>query len=270
MKRWAILCALLLWPSGVSSAQSGVSCHLGHHKAESKFRELPGPPRMDGLGNSSLKITTSSEDAQAYFNQGLRLLHCFWEFEAYRAFKEAARLDSSAAMAYWGIVEALKGEKAMADERKAAMEKAKSLVPKVSEHEQYYIRAAEHLEEPDEEKGRSAYDCEMEGLIDRYPDDVDAKLFLALSLMAGYEPDGRPKEGELYSQAILRNVLTSHPDNAAANHYWIHAVETSSRPEEALTAAELRAHGPHAGTHLLPHGRLRKGSPIVSRLHAGR
>lgn len=73
-----------------------------HHgpSAEVAYRELPSPPLMQGIGDASLKITTSSDAAQAYFNQGLRLLHCFWDFEAYRAFKEAARQDPSAAMAY--------------------------------------------------------------------------------------------------------------------------------------------------------------------------
>jgi len=62
---------------------------------------------MQGICDASLKINTSSEQAQAYFNQGLRLPHYFRVFEAYRAFKEAARLDPSAAMAYWGESEAL-------------------------------------------------------------------------------------------------------------------------------------------------------------------
>ena len=40
--------------------------------------------------------------AQKFFDQGLNLLHAFWDTEAYRAFREAARLDPDAAMPYWG------------------------------------------------------------------------------------------------------------------------------------------------------------------------
>ena len=101
------LLGLLLMCCANGSAQTA----LHHHhtqESEAKFRELPPPPPMTGIGDANLKITTNSEQAQAYFNQGLRLLHCFWDFEAYRAFKEAARLDPSAAMAYWGEYEALK------------------------------------------------------------------------------------------------------------------------------------------------------------------
>ena len=219
-------------------AQNAATSHRGHTVAP-KYRELPSPLKMDGLGKSSLKITTTSTNAQAYFNQGLRLLHCFWEFEAYRAFKEAARLDPSAPMAYWGIAEALGNIQSMKEERTAALDKAKSLMPKASEHEQYYLRAQAAMADDKDEKAKAAYRREMETLVDRYPDDLDAQAFLALSEMGGYDQDGRPREGAIYSQAILRNILTSDPDNAAANHYWIHAVEGSSHPEEALHSADI-------------------------------
>jgi len=182
--------------------------------------------------------------AQSYFDQGLKLLHCFWDFDAYRAFKEAARLDPSAAMAYWGEFEALGFGRSgsMKDEKKAALDEAKSLAAKTSEHEQFYIRAAEHEDKADDPKEGTAYQREMEALIDRYPDDLNAQTFLALGVMGGYETDGHPREGELYAQAILRTVLAGHPDNAAANHYRIHdrihAMEASSRPEAALKSAD--------------------------------
>src|SRR5579872_1425979 len=103
-----------------------------------KLRELPPPPLMQGIGDASLKIATTSVQAQAYFNQGLRLLHCFWDFEAYRAFKESARQDPNAAMAYWGEFEALKMRGPVIDEARAALEKAKSLMDKASDHERLY------------------------------------------------------------------------------------------------------------------------------------
>ena len=82
---------------------------------------------MTGIGDATLKITTTSPQAQAYFNQGLRLLHAFWYFEAYRAFREAARLDPSAGMAYWGMAQALSNFPQMGEQATAAIEKAKSL-----------------------------------------------------------------------------------------------------------------------------------------------
>jgi hypothetical protein len=113
------------------AAQNAAMSHHDHVMG-SMYRELPAPPLMQGIGNANMKITTSSDAAQAYFNQGLRLLHDFWDFEAYRAFKEAARLDPSAAMAYWGEFEALKMRGPVMDDGRAALEKAKSLADKVS------------------------------------------------------------------------------------------------------------------------------------------
>ena len=212
------------------------------------IRNLPPPPLITGIGEASLKITTSSDVAQAYFNQGLRLLHCFWDFEAYRAFREAARQDPNAAMAYWGEFEALKMRGPIIEDTRAALEKAKSLMDKASDHEQFYIRAAEHEEDWDTSGEPAAYRREMEWLIDKYPDDVDAQAFLALALMNGYDSDGHPGDTMTYSQSILQNLLTAHPNSAAANHYWIHAMEASSRPEAALHSADILASlAPHSG-----------------------
>ena len=61
----------------------------------------------DDLGTLEHPITTDSSEAQAYFNQGLRLGFGFWWEEAARSYKEATRLDPDAAMAYWGVALAL-------------------------------------------------------------------------------------------------------------------------------------------------------------------
>ncbi len=216
--------------------------HQHMQEPNAKFRELPPPPLMQGIGDASMKITTDSEQAQAYFNQGLRLLHCFWDFEAYRAFKEAARQDPSAAMAYWGIFESLKlsgRHGGVQEEKKEALAKAQSLAEHASDHEQLYIRAAEHEDKAGDSNESAAYRRAMETLIDRYPDDLDAQAFLALEEMHGYDLNGKPRDGQLYSESILRNLITAHPDDAAAHHYWIHAMEDSSRPEDALHSADV-------------------------------
>jgi tetratricopeptide (TPR) repeat protein len=240
MPRFIFLAVCAAFACSGVSAQNPVMSHHDHTMG-SMERDLPPPPLMQGIGDANLKITTSSEAAQSYFNQGLRLLHDFWDFESYRAFKEAVRLDPNAAMAYWGEFEALKMHSRVTDEAKNALEKAESLEGKVSDHERYYIRAAEHEQKDDEPSEKAAYQHEMEALIDNYPDDVDAQALLALAVMSGYDTGGRPRDGELYSQSLLRNLLAAHPDNAAANHYWIHAMEDSARPEVALHSADVLA-----------------------------
>src|SRR5512133_2148045 len=60
------------------------------------------PPLWDGLGSVSYKITTASAEAQAYFDQGLRLAYAFNHTEAQRAFRKAQKLDPACAMCFWG------------------------------------------------------------------------------------------------------------------------------------------------------------------------
>ena len=238
---------------GLIYQANGQHQHKGEYSPAVDFAKLPAPPLMKNIGSSNLKITTKSEQAQKYFNQGLNLMHAFWDLEAYRAFREAARLDETSAMAYWGIYNSL-GQNAqeMAEERNAALKKAVELAPDATDHEQFYIRAISLLAE--QGKGRPAWISEMESLIDKYPNDPEAKLLLANSLSSpasSYLPDGRPREGKLYGQAILKNLLVSHPDHVAVHHYWIHAVENGPRPEEALPSCEkLEKIAPNSG-HLL-------------------
>ena len=226
--RWLLI--FLLIPAAFGQA------HKGHPADDYRMTEMGPPPRMTGIGDSHLKITTKSEAAQAYFDQGLSLLHCFWDFEAYRAFKEAARLDPQAAMAYWGIVESISDYKAMEDAKKTALEKTKELMEKASEHEQFYLRALQKSEDDDDEG--DGWRSEMEALVDKYPGDIDAKLFLAIKSTYSYRTDGRPRKDSIYAQALINDVLREHPNSAAAHHYRIHALESSQHPQDALPDAD--------------------------------
>ena len=60
-------------------------------------------PLYKNLGGHTRKITTSSPEAQRYFDQGLTLTYAFNHEEATRMFKEATRLDPNCAICYWGI-----------------------------------------------------------------------------------------------------------------------------------------------------------------------
>jgi hypothetical protein len=64
--------------------------------------DAPLAPELSGLGTLHMPVTTSMPAAQRFFDQGVRLLYGFNHAESLRAFREAARLDPSLAMAYWG------------------------------------------------------------------------------------------------------------------------------------------------------------------------
>ncbi len=225
---------LAILPFVLLAQSPAPSCHTGHAR-DYKMKPMPAPRKLTGIGDSHLQITTKSPEAQAWFDQGLNLTHCFWEFEAYRAFKEAARLDPDAAMAWWGIVQSVHDYHEMDDEKNAALAKAKALMPSVTEHERFYIRAQQKAQD---EKDEDGYQREMEALIDQFPTDLDAKLFLAINSQYGYDRDGRPAKYGLYSQMLLRDVLRADPNSAAAHHYMIHVIESSLHAEDVVPDAE--------------------------------
>jgi tetratricopeptide (TPR) repeat protein len=234
-------------------AAQDVARHQCRFGSATPMADLPAARLMTGIGTAHLKITTAAPMAQRYFDQGLNLLHAFWDTEAYRAFREAARLDPAAAMPHWGLYMSLaQNGQEMSAERAAALTRAVQLAERASDHERYYIRAIAAQADP--VKGRAAYISEMEALIDRFPSDVEARLLLANTMStpaSSYAPDGRPREGKLYGQAILRSLLRTHPGHAAVHHYWVHAVENGPRPGDGLaSAAALRRLAPRSG-HML-------------------
>ena len=216
----------------------GQMIHMHGDPTDKPPKDLPPPVMIAGVGSSHFAITTSSPQAQVWFDQGLSLLHCFWDFEALRAFREAARLDPDCAMCQWGIYRAMDFGGSADDLLKPVVTRMKQLAPKASDHEQRYVRSIIESFGKKGEEASQAYQREMEAIIYRYPDDLDAKLLLALSLENGFDEKGDPRPGELYAIGMLRDILRDHPDNPAANHYWIHAVEQSEHPEWALGSAE--------------------------------
>ena len=67
--------------------------------------QLPAPIRMEGIGNSHIAIKATPE-AQAWFDQGLSLLHDFWDYESEKAFEQSIRVDPGCAMCWWGLAQA--------------------------------------------------------------------------------------------------------------------------------------------------------------------
>ncbi len=211
------------------------------------------PPLMEGVGQSTLAISTHSERAQLYFNQGLSLLHGFWYYEAMLAFAEAARLDSSSAMAHWGIYYSITANNKVGHRRKKrqALQRAKALMTTASAHEQSYIRASTLLDSLPYRRGGPAYVRQMQALIDQYPDDAEAKLILFRFLVRNRNLDLPPDLAKPRLQELLRDLLDSHPEHPGAHHYWIHLVEGGPHLQEALPSAKkLPSLTPNAG-HLM-------------------
>jgi tetratricopeptide (TPR) repeat protein len=267
MKRLSLFLMILLIP-GAALAQ-----HEHHPASGAKPASL-----IPGLGEVNHPVTTSNAEAQRFFDQGLALVYGFNHEEAVRAFKRAAELDPSLAMAHWGVALALGPNINMpmdAEHHKLAYEavqKALSLASKASERERAYIEALSkrysNAPNADVMKLSVAYKDAMKEVMKRYPDDLDAATLYAESLMDlrpwnFWGPDGKPNEGTEEMVAVLESVLKRNPDHIGANHYYIHAVEASLHPEWALPAAQkLKSLAPAAGhlVHMPAHIDMRVGN----------
>jgi tetratricopeptide (TPR) repeat protein len=243
-----------------------------------KAYEEADPPLWNGLGTLGYPVSTKSEEAQSYFNQGLRLANNFNHAEARRAFRKAQRLDPDCALCF--LFEAMvlgpNINVPMAPEANtpavAALRKAQALANKVSAKERGLIDAValRYSDDRAAERPRldAAYADAAAALADKYPDDLELAVLAAEAGMdtqpwdyweaGGKEPKGRTADIE----RRLEGVLARAPDNPYAIHLYIHLVEASDRPERAEPYADrLAALMPQAGhiVHMPSHIYFRVG-----------
>jgi tetratricopeptide (TPR) repeat protein len=207
----------------------------------------------DNLGVLHHPISTSSEQAQRYFDQGLKLVYAFNHEEAIRSFEEAARQDPAAAMPYWGMALALgpniNAAMSKEDERRAvqAITQARKRLSTASAAERAYIDALTKRYISARRASRAALDKAyadaMRTVWAAYGDDADAGVLFAEALMDlrpwdFWTTDGKPKAGTNEIISTLEAVIEKHPDHPGACHYYIHAVEASGAPERALACAD--------------------------------
>jgi len=199
-----------------------------------------------GLGEWKHPISTKSADAQKFFDQGLALLYGFNRYEALRSFRKASELDPQAAMAWWGMAMAqgpyinMDGDPSYDLKAACAAVDKGSQLTQAPERERAYLKAASTwcAKAPP-----TAYSDAMRALAARYPDDPDAQTIFAESLMIPvrwhwYAPDGKPAAGMPEAERTLEAVIRRWPQHPGANHYYIHAVESSPTPERAIPSAQ--------------------------------
>jgi tetratricopeptide (TPR) repeat protein len=210
------------------------------------------PPLYDNLGALHHPISTGSDLAQRYFDQGLRLVYAFNHEEAIRSFEEAVNQDPNAPMPYWGVALALGPNinAAMSKEDGAraaeAIKKAQARLSSATPAERAYIDALSKRYLGSSRASRAsldkAYADAMRSVWRAYPDDADAGVLFAEAMMDLHPWDfwtaeGTPKAGTQEIVSTLEAVLEQSPDHPGACHYYIHAVEASREPQRALACA---------------------------------
>jgi len=238
----------------------------------------PDVPLFDGLGSHRWPVSTSSTEAQQYFDQGLAFLYGFNHDEAIRAFTRAAELDPGCAMAWWGVAYANGPHihNAVVPEERAqaaweALAQARQHAGEASAVERDLIEALAARYAWPQPEDRSALDAAyaeaMRQVWQAHPDNADVSALYAEALMDLHpwdlwSHDGAPQPWTPEIVEHLEGLLAQAPDHPLALHLYIHAVEASPEPGKADVAADtLRDLMPGLGhmVHMPSHVDVRRG-----------
>ena len=218
------------------------------------------------LGPYTRPVTTTSKEAQIWFDRGLNWCYGYNHEEAVRCFKKAAKYDPNCAMAQWGIAYAagpnynkqwvafdpvdLKSSLGLAC---AATKQALKLLDQASPVEQALIRPLAKrypLNEPGNVTPiwNDDYAAAMREVYLSHMDDLDVAALFAEAIMNRTPwllwdiKTGKPAEGADTAEAIAvleRAMATAsgmkHP---GILHMYIHLMEMSPHPERALRAGD--------------------------------
>ncbi len=268
--RHAALAGIVLAASTAGAAAQAPAAATHKHYEVSDHAMQPGPngelaPRLQNLGTHAFPVSTRNVAAQRFINQGLNLAYAFNHAEARRAFREAARLDPTLAIAYWGQALVL-GPNINAvmepNEEPQAYElikKAQSLksgaAPReralIDALEKRYSGSADHRTANDQ-----AYAAAMRAVHQQFPADLDIAMLYVESMMDlrpwGYwTPDGRPHEGTAEIVALTEEV---HPPSSEAPRRAAHAHPPARAHGHAGTGRDRRRRAPAADAGRRPHG----------------
>jgi len=251
MIRLKLSACLLLCALPAFALDDDMQAH--HHDANEK------------LGKVSFPISCAP-GSQAAFERGVALLHSFGYEEAEEQFTQITKKDPGCAMAHWGVAMSLfheiwerpedktlqrgHGEIAAAEKAGAKTERELGYISALSTFygdtsKDHYLQQA------------SAYSDAMAKLYQKYPDDLEAGAFYALSLMAAEKPGDSSHEATRKAVAVLNPLFEKQPDHPGLAHYIIHACDSPDMASMGLAAARRyaeiassSAHAVHMPSHI--------------------
>ena len=197
--------------------------------------------------------TTCSPRVSAQFDRGVALLHSFEFGASIRAFNDVLAVDSTCAMAHWGLALSrwgnpmAPGNRAtnLLQEGKRSSGAAARLGARASERERGYIGAVGQLfddfERRDQRTRVAAYERAMSELVTRQPADTEAIIFHALSLTAAASPTDKTYANQLRAGSILETLWAKQPDHPGLAHYIIHSYDYPALADKAREAARRYA-----------------------------
>jgi hypothetical protein len=222
--------------------------------------------KTEELGRVQFKTSCNAE-AQQKFERGVALVHSFYFPETAKAFTEAAAADPQCAIAYWGIAISQRTNPLVLPLPAAALkngleavEKGKAIGAK-TERERDWLAAIEvyykDYDKVDQTTRGLAYERAMEQLTQKYPDDMEATIFYALSLNESALPNDKSYAKLLKAGAILEKIAEKLPEHPGVLHYLIHSYDYSPLAQRGIAAANKYAkvapaapHAQHMPSHI--------------------
>ncbi|MDQ5849249.1 MAG: hypothetical protein M3544_09835, partial [Pseudomonadota bacterium] len=222
------------------------------------------PAGKGGLGRVLFK-TSCSPEAQKQFERALGMLHSFWFPETVKAFSAIPQTDPACAMAYWGLAVATRPNPLVGPWDAAtlkrgldAVEKGEAIGAKTQRERDWLLAIKEFYKDypsVDQDTRSKNYENAMERLTKKYPKDVEAKIFYALSLNETF--DHKNMEPLLKAIRILEPLDKVHPDHPGITHYLIHSYDFAPIARKGIPAANKYAkvapaapHAQHMPSHI--------------------
>jgi len=206
---------------------------------------------IEGLGTLTFPNSGAAE-AQREFLRGVLLLHSFEYSFAAEAFRKAQETDPNFAMAYWGEAMTYTHPVWNQKDADAALEALARYAPTPADRatkaptnrERAYLSAVDALYGHGEKEALDTlYSLKMERLASTYPDDLEAQMFYALSLL-GLSQGDRDVPTYMEAGAIALRAFQENPGHPGGAHYTIHSFDDPTHAILAMPAA--RAYGPIA------------------------
>ncbi len=219
----------------------------------------------DVTGTLSWKITTQNETAQAYFDQGFQLRYAYGVDAAARSFREAHTADPSCAMCYWGEAFALgsylngaitveQAPHALVAIRRATELAETNATP--LERDLIDATAVRYVENYDPDMRGSldeAFADAMRQVHEKYPDELNITTIYASALFV-MEPRRGTRDmddpGVMALHAVLEQGLARDITHPGLCHLYIHATESTVRPNLAEPCAEFISDGIPGASHI--------------------
>jgi len=215
---------------------------------------------VEELGTVSFPVTCNA-DAQALMQRGVAMLHSFWFPEARATFESAGQADPGCGIAHWGVAmthfgnpmaggSGPQGQAAGWD----AAERAVQMGAR-SDRDRAYVEAAltlfrDHATRTNRER-MVAYQVALQGIVERHPEDLEAKIFNGIFLVATASPTDLTFAQQQRAAEVLLDLYARQPEHPGLAHYIIHAFDSPPLAGNALEAARRYADIAPAAPHAL-------------------